>query len=246
MVKASVSPIRSSDLSVNIFSALTASDSFSDLENIYNKKIERLDDQQHVTESIDMNIFACFTESANLSRALCPKRAHVTSDSSTSISKEEMIKTSQKKLKISLANSTIKQNYTFNKDYRTTKTGNLTFTWPPYGIKNATYRNQTFSIINTCPIDTGLLALYHAYKTGTDAFRNIFQSDTLHAYTLLRHTFQLIESDGWTIARLYWLMEKNLLTTKTRDGQYDIKNTNDEVVFQFTKPMQTFSLKSTL
>ena len=39
LVKASVSPNRSSDLSVNIFSALTASDSFSDLENIYNKKL---------------------------------------------------------------------------------------------------------------------------------------------------------------------------------------------------------------
>ena len=75
---------------------------------------------------------------------------------------------------------------------------------------------------------------------------SIFRSDTLHAYTLLRYTFELIESDGWTIARLYWLMETNLLTTKTRDGQYDIKNTIDEVVFQFTKPMQTFSLKSTL
>ena len=181
MVKASVSPIRSSDLSVNIFSALTASDSFSDLENIYNKKIERLDDQQHVTESIDMNIFACFTESANLSRALCPKRAHVTSDSSTSISKEEMLKTSrQKKLKTSLANSTIKQNYTFNKDYRTTKIGNLTFTWPPYGIKNATYRNQTFSIINTCPIDTGLFVLYHAYKAGTIMPFVIFFNLTLY------------------------------------------------------------------
>ena len=127
-----------------------------------------------MTESTDM-IFACFTESANLSRALFPKRAQVTSDSSTSISKEDMLKTSQQqKLKTSLANSSIKQNYTFNKDYRTTKIGNLTFTWPPYGIKNATYRNQTFSIINTCPIDTQV----ETYGTSTVRIRSVYDVNT--------------------------------------------------------------------
>jgi len=150
----------------------------------------------------------------------------------------------QKKVKYSPTNLIGKQNYTCGKDYPTTKIGNLILTWPSYGIKNVAYANQYFSIINTCPVDTGLFVLYHAYKAGTDAFRNLFESDALEAYTFLRRTFKLIESDGWTIARLYWLTEKNLLTRKTKDGQYDLKNTMDEIVFKFTKPMQTFLLKS--
>ena len=125
-----------------------------------------------------------------------------------------------------------------------TTIGNLKLTWPPYGIENSTYAGERFSIFNTCPLDTGLFILYHAYKTGTDGFRKLFTSDALEAYKFLRHTFQLVETDGWTTARLYWLTEKNLLKNKNMNGKYDLKSTMEEIVFQFVKPMQAFTIKS--
>jgi hypothetical protein len=131
-----------------------------------------------------------------------------------------------------------------NTEYRTTATGNLKLTWPSYGIQNAVYANERFSIFNTPPVDTGLFILYHGYKAGTDHLRNIFEYSTLDACKLLRHTFQLVEKNGWILTRLYWLTRNNLLTAKTKNGTYDLKNTMDAVVFSFIKPMQTYEVKS--
>ena len=179
-----------------------------------------------------------------MTRTFSSKRSPPASDSSYSVSKAPTPKKPpQKKIKSSPPNSINKR--TFNRDYLTTKIGDLKLTWPPYGIKNALYADEYHSIYYTCTIDTGLFVLYHAYKAGTDDFRNLFESDTLEAYTLLRRTFQLVESDGWTIARLYWLTENNLLREKDKDGQYNLMNVMDAIVFEFIKPIQTFSLNST-
>jgi len=87
--------------------------------------------------------------------------------------------------------------------------------------------------------------MYHAYKAGTDNFRRIFESHTLDVYQFLRRTFELIETNGWTTARLYWLTEKKILANKTKkNGWYDLMDTMDAIVFQFIKPMQTFRVKS--
>ena len=178
-------------------------------------------------------------------RTFSPKRSHPPSDSNCSVSKVELPKRPrQKKVKSSPQRSIDKQNFTLDKDYRTTTIGNITLSWPPYGIKNATCAGENFSIYHTCPLDTGLFILYYAYKAGTDEFRNLIASDTLEAYTFLRHTFELIETNGWTVARLYWVIEKQLLKNKDSNGQYDLKDTMDTVVFQFIKSMQSFPFKS--
>ncbi|CAF1344431.1 unnamed protein product [Adineta ricciae] len=122
--------------------------------------------------------------------------------------------------------------------------GNLQLTWPSYGIENATYAGKSYFIFHTCTVDTGLFILYHAYQAHSDEFRALFTSDALHIYTVIRRTFQLVETEGWTIARLYWLTEHNLLTNKHSNGKYDLMNTMEAIVFQFVKPMQTFPIKS--
>ena len=147
-------------------------------------------------------------------------------------------------MKSSRTNSIERPNFTSNRDFRTTTIGNLQLAWPPYAIKNALYAGEYFSIFNTCSIDTGLFVLYYAYKSGTDNFRKLLEIDTLEVYKFLRCTFQHIENNGWTVARLYWLTEKNVLKKKSKNGQYDLKSTMDEIVFKFVKPMQTYPHKS--
>ena len=146
-----------------------------------------------------------------------PKRSHSSSDNSCSSSKAQTPKKlEQKKVKSSPSNTIKECHFRLDRDYRTTTIGDLTLTWPSYEIKNALYAGEYYSVFNTCPIDTGLFVLYHAYKSSTEEFRNLLEEDTLEIYTLLRRTFQFVESNGWTFARLYWLTEKNLLKEKKK------------------------------
>jgi hypothetical protein len=221
------SPAKLSPSSQNIFTLL------ADSGPTYKKKICNETDKQ-------LDII-----NNNLSRPSSPKRSHPSSDSSCSTPRAQTPKKlKHKKVKAATSISINHDNLLFNNDYRTATIGTVTLTWPPYGINDALYAGQSFTIVNTCPIDTGLFVLYHAYKSSTDNFRNLFDIDTHEICTFLRRTFQIIESKGWTDARLYWLTEKNLLRNKTKHGQYDLKNTMDEVVFKFLKPMQTYPLKS--
>ena len=55
---------------------------------------------------------------------------------------------------------------------------------------------------------------------GINGFCKLFTSDALEIYKLLRHTYQFIKTDGWTIGRLHWLTEKNLLKNKNMNGKY--------------------------
>ena len=90
----------------------------------------------------------------------------------------------------------------------------------------------------SCPIHSGLFVFYYAYKAGTDKFRGLFDSNSLDSLKLLRHVFYTVDNEGWTNARLFWLLQNNLLKKKSKDGRYDIENTMDEIVFRFIKLMQ--------
>ncbi|CAM4846542.1 unnamed protein product [Rotaria magnacalcarata] len=125
-----------------------------------------------------------------------------------------------------------------------TTVGSLNLTWPMYGIHNGTYEGQYFSITRTCSVDTGLFVLYHAYKAGSDSFRNLFKNDIRNVFIALRETFEYVESHGWTVARLHWLKRHQLLDTKTHDEKYDLLNTLNKIVFDYVKPMQEFDIKS--
>jgi hypothetical protein len=181
----------------------------------------------------------------HLCRTFSSKRSRPSSDSSGSISIEMTSKELvQKGINCSPPNIIDERNFQSNKDYRTTVIGNLELRWPAYGIENATYAGRTYFIYHTCTIDTGLFILYHAYKAQSDEFRSLLASDALDAYRILHRTFQLVDTEGWTAARLYWATQNNLLTNKCSNSTYDLMNTMEAVVFQFVKPMQTFTVKS--
>ncbi|CAF4153886.1 unnamed protein product, partial [Adineta steineri] len=204
-------------------------------------------DRSPMTPSFGNIVFAVTDRiEPHLAQVFCPKRSHSSSNSSCSISIEKTSKQlCEKKSKPSSPPHTIEnRNFQSSKDNRTATIGSLKLTWPSYAIENATYAGEQYFIFNTCTIDTGLFILYHAYKTQSDDFRNLFLSDTLNIYKIIHRTFQLVDTDGWTTARLYWLTENNLLTNKHRNGKYDLMNTMEAIVFQFIKRMQTFPIKS--
>ena len=87
-----------------------------------------------------------------------------------------------------------------NKVYAT-NIGTLRLRWPRFGVHSVIHEGRLYSVTNTCPLDTGLFILYHAYKSGGSKFQDLFETDPLPIFTTLRRTFQLVESDNWDIAR---------------------------------------------
>ncbi|CAF1314555.1 unnamed protein product [Adineta ricciae] len=193
------------------------------------------------------NIFLALSDitESHLSRATNSKRLHSSSNSDGSITAEQTSKQPCLRINKHISPHTTQSNLLHNtKDNRTTTIGTLELTWPSYGIENGTYADECYFIFHTCTIDTGLFILYHAYKAHSNDFRNLFTSDELGIFKIIRRTFHLVETEGWTVARLYWLTEHNLLTNKHRSGKYDLMNTMEAIVFQFIKPMQTFPVTS--
>ena len=177
---------------------------------------------------------------------LSPKRAHSPSTTSASpiLKPPTTFRKPCKKGKCSPLNSPNLRQVTIKKRGGFTNIGTLHLPWPRYGIRNVTYEGKIYSITNTCPLDTGLFVLYYAYKAGTPEFRHLLDRDTLEIYTTLRRTFQIVESDDWAIARLYWLTTHNLLDDRSDIRVHDIENTLTEIVFKFIRPMQEHSVKS--
>ncbi len=81
------------------------------------------------------------------------------------------------------------------------------------------HKGKIFSVTNTCLLDTGLFVLWHAYKAGIKKFRSLFESEALAASVAVRRTFQHVESDGWTTARLYWLVRHGLFKDKSEGDE---------------------------
>ena len=107
----------------------------------------------------------------HLMRPFSPKRSYAPSDSDQSMRKQRSReKTPQKRITVSVNSDIARQTLTQHGDHLT-KIGPLRLLWPRYRIDDAVYNGQHFSIFNTCPLDTGLFAVYHAYKAGGDAFR---------------------------------------------------------------------------
>ena len=207
----------------------------------------KIDESPIKQPSSSDNIFLALSAvtDSHSSRVFPSKRLHSSSSSNCSASTEQLTKQPYPKRNKPVKPQTIKNNlFHKTKDCRTTQIGNLKLTWPSYGIENAMYEGERYFIFHTCTIDTGLFILYHAYKAHSDEFRALFTSDALNMCNIIHRTFQLVETEGWTIARLFWLTEHNLLINKHPNGKYDLMNTMEAIVFQFVKPMQTFPTRS--
>lgn len=186
------------------------------------------------------------TISPKTSPIISPKRAHSSSTTSNSpvLKPSTPVKKTHKKGKCAPLNSPNLRQVTTKKRIGFTNIGTLCLPWPRYGIRNTVYAGKIYSVTRTCPLDTGLFVLYYAYKAGTVEFRQLFERSGLEIYTTLRRTFQLVESDDWTIARLYWLQTFNLLEENGNVRVQDIENTLTEIVFRFIQPMQQHTVKS--
>ncbi|CAF2115689.1 unnamed protein product [Rotaria magnacalcarata] len=160
----------------SIFSTLLAISDSNNMSNAQNRINQIQNVQQRVTESRNDKDFASTMDNMNLFDLLSPKRSHPSSDSSVSTMKQKSKKMLQEvNVNSSPSASINKCNFKYNKDHRTAKIGSLTLAWPLFRIGNASFRGQNFSVVNNCPIDTGLFVFYHAYKAGTNNFRNLFE-----------------------------------------------------------------------
>ncbi|CAF1014942.1 unnamed protein product [Rotaria magnacalcarata] len=183
--------------SLSIFSTLLAISDSSNMTNVQDRINEIQNVQQHVTESWNAKNFVNTMDNMNLFDILSSKRSHPSSDSGISTTKTRYTKRlREKKVDCSSATAIGKRNFKSYKDYRTTTIGSLTLAWPPYQINNRSFRGQIFTLLNTCSVDTGLFVFYHAYKAGTDKFRDLFEVSNLDALKLLRHVFHLVENEG--------------------------------------------------
>ena len=132
-----------------------------------------------------------------LSKTVSPKRNISSSTDGVSDSASEQTHRGQsKKTKRELQNSANRQQSVLKRLQNTTTLGNLNLLWPRYGIKNGVYAGESFSDTRTCSVDTGLFALYHAYRAANDKFRNLLENNTLDVFIALCKTFQRVEDDG--------------------------------------------------
>ncbi|CAF4043759.1 unnamed protein product [Rotaria sp. Silwood2] len=115
-------------------------------------------------------------------------------------------------------------------------------TWPVFGIKKTIFEGHTYSVTNTCSIDSSLFALYFIFRTER-SIRDIILNTPNEPFSSLRETFVLVESDGWDQARLHWLTTHGLLNHEGANTN-DIYGSLDTNAIRFIKnPLQLHQAK---
>ena len=61
--------------------------------------------------------------------------------------------------------------------------------------------------------------------------------DPKSPYSILRQTFQDVDTDGWDVARIYWLLINKILKPSDRNMK-NLFGSMDENVFRFVKEQQ--------
>ncbi|CAF2096636.1 unnamed protein product [Rotaria magnacalcarata] len=112
--------------------------------------------------------------------------------------------------------------------------------WPKFQIKNALFEGNSYSLNLTCPLDTGLLVLYFIYQTDTDIEGEIDESPRSSQYSILAQTFKLANREGWDAARIYWLLNHNILK-RTDRKEKSLFGAVDEQVFSFLREQQKYT-----
>ena len=239
-------PIIDEDSTENDSSVSVAGIKSSDMETTNVDQGVRRSSRRRTLSSKYMDDYISPTISPTMSSVVSPKRSHSPSTTTSyPIPKPPTpARQRRKKAKYSPPNSPNRRQVVSKTQPKLATIGTLQLTWPRFGIRNAIYEGKIYSVTNTCPLDTGLFVLYHAYKAGTKKFCDLFERDDLDAFIAIRRTFQLIESDGWTTARLFWLVLHGLIKDNSQGYVHDIKNTLTEIVFRFVKPMQEHPTRS--
>jgi len=99
-----------------------------------------------------------------------------------------------------------------------------------------------YGITDTCNVDSGLFVLYFLFQTDSIMHELIDKMST-EPYTSLRATFELVDSEGWDSARLYWLLVHKRLDPFSNSLQ-SMFGSMDQNVYQFIKGLQRYSVSS--
>jgi hypothetical protein len=72
------------------------------------------------------------------------------------------------------------------------------------------FAGRTYSVTNACNIDAPLFAIHVIFSTES-IVNDIILNSLNQPFLSLRKTLSLAESDGWDVARLYWLISNGVL-----------------------------------
>ncbi|CAF4120533.1 unnamed protein product, partial [Rotaria sordida] len=123
--------------------------------------------------------------------------------------------------------------------------GNLQLAFPHFNFGPTFFDGKRYSASNTCSLDSSLFLLYYIYKSSSNYFRSLFNQNLL-VCEQLRKTFEFVETDGWDIARLYWITIHSTHPDKNNRVQHhDLYTTADNNVFQYVRELQKHVIKST-
>ena len=78
-------------------------------------------------------------------------------------------------------------------------------------IRMRCFQGQFYSLRYTCALDSALFSLYFVYKTDIHVASEFDNAPSTSSYSTLAKAFQMVETDGWDTARLFWSMHFNIL-----------------------------------
>jgi hypothetical protein len=123
--------------------------------------------------------------------------------------------------------------------------GNLRLPFPHFNIKPTFFEGKRYSAANTCSLDSSLFLLYYIYMSNSKEFRSLFDPNIPICEKLLK-TFDLVENQGWDIARIYWISIHSTGSSRNDINQHhDLFTTADNNVFQYVRDLQKYVIKST-
>jgi len=124
--------------------------------------------------------------------------------------------------------------------------GNIALPWPRYNIKSTLFNGIVYTINNTCSVDSVLFVYYLIFKTASTLIKNLFSNGSDSIYSILNKTMQLVDTNGWDIARLYWLKTNNRLLANTNAAsstttyRQDLFGMVDDNAYRYLRAMQTY------
>ena len=122
--------------------------------------------------------------------------------------------------------------------------GDVALSWSRFNIKSTLFNGTSYTIVNTCSLDSVLFIYHFIFKTASTLIINLFKSGKDPIYHIINETMELVDTDGWDVARLYWLTSTHRLsgnahrTHSTASKSYNIFGTIDENVYQYLRAMQ--------
>lgn len=100
--------------------------------------------------------------------------------------------------------------------------------------------DHSYSLKNTCAIDSALFAIYFIYMTDEAISSEFKEAPESSPYAILEKTFNIVEKEGWDVARVYWPLKFNILKRNDKKPK-DLFGSVDELVFAFVKNQQSYS-----